>query len=281
MDTDNNIIEAVAALQARIGLPITAEPIHAIVIPNDCSLKSLKDIQYPHGVPPTRIVATMALADSASFIQYFKTFADYRSRVMANPENFTFTALLDYHNGNDTETENIEPLDPEFVSHRATFPMKQSEQWKIWFGNNDKSLSQTDFAEFLEDNRRDILKPSAAEMMEIARDLIGKSEVNFASSVRLQNGSNQIKYQEVVTAGVGPAGNIEIPDEFSIRIPVFYGEQPIEITAKLRFRISGGKLTFTYRLYRPVETRDEAFNCAVAGIGSALQLPVWLGRLAE
>lgn len=278
MDAVNeSIINQAVALQKQIAQPVTSEAVHFIVVPKDCEVKTLQSHQYPHGVPPSRIIQSPTFFDAASFSKYVITYRDIRTRVLANPETFAFTALLDYHQG--AMDEGAEKLKPEFVSHRASFRLTESEQWKVWFGNHDKLIPQTQFAEFLEDNRRDIFKPSAADMMEVARDLQAKTEVNFDSKVTLKDGSATLRYQEQVTAGVGPAGNIAIPDEFSIRIPVFYGEAPVEISAKLRFRISGGKLSFLYRLYRPVETRNEAFNATVERVATELTQPVWLGKI--
>ncbi len=166
---------------------------------------------------------------------------------------------------------------PEFCDHKASFQLTQDERWKIWIGQDNKPMAQADFAEFIEDNMADIFKPPAADMLEIARDLHAKIDVNFGSSVRSQSGQVQLRYEETVKAGVGTAGIIEVPEEFSIQIPVFYGEQPVVIKAKLRFRIKDGKLSFHYKLNRPVEIQSKAFETAVEGLQATIGQDILLG----
>lgn len=280
MDAVNsNAVVEIAKLQAALGQVIqTGGDINAVFVGGQ--LHSLEKYQYPHGVPPTRIIQRPTFFDASSFAKYVNTYKDVRTRVLADPDAFAFTALMDYHHSAiDTPPEGVGPLSPEFVSHRATFRLTESEQWKVWFANNDKLIPQTQFAEFLEDNRRDIFKPAAADMMEVARDLRAKTEVNFESRVTLKDGSATLRYQEEVKAGIGPAGDIAIPEDFTLKIPVFYGEAAIEVEAKLRFRITGGKLAFQYRLYRPVETRNTAFDATVERVSTELTQPVWLGKI--
>jgi uncharacterized protein YfdQ (DUF2303 family) len=253
--------------------PRREELIHYVAAPAGTTLHSLEKFQYPHGIPPSRIVAAPRFQDSASFCSYVNTFKDSRTRVLADVETVTFLALLDYH-GAGALPDGI----PEFVSHRASFPLKHSDQWKLWMGQNDKLIPQAEFAEFLEDNRADVVDPDSATLVEIARDLTAHTDVNFASKINVVNGSAVLKYDEQVTASVRQ-GQILIPEMFSIRIPVFYGEEPTVIKARLRFRIGDGKLKFQYKLYRPQEVRQLAFDEAVGDIAAAVGISVLQGTL--
>ncbi len=275
MDAGNTIesgaIREVKELVQKIAQPITTETVHGIVVPKDCELKSLVELQYPDGRLPSRVKATVALRDGDSFIKYLKTFRTSLTRIFAEPKTLAFLAVLDYHG------ESASPS-VEFMSHRATFAMEKDERWNIWAGRNEKPFTQTEFAEFIEDNAADIFDPSAANMLEIARDLQAHTEVNFDSKVKLTNGQVQFKYQETVTAGVGPAGTVEIPEVFKIQIPVFYGEGVVAITCRLRYRIQGGKLTFHYKMYRQGETLQIAFDKAVKSISESLGADVLMGN---
>jgi hypothetical protein len=115
-------------------------------------------------------------------------------------------------------------------------------------------------------------------MLEIAKDLQAHSEVNFASKINTRNGAAVLNFEETIKASVS-TGSIEVPESFTIRIPVFFGEEPIEITARLRFRINEGKLRFQYKLYRPAEVIAHAFDYARGAISSAVTLEVLLGTL--
>jgi uncharacterized protein YfdQ (DUF2303 family) len=267
-------LAAVIALGQKIGQPVTSEKIHFAVVPTTnggASLVSLKEYQFPEGIPPSRRRGTVTLYDAPSFAAFVNLFNDERTRTFADPATVSFLSVLDYHGAGSAADHAAE-----FCDFRAKLTLKTSEQWNIWSGKNEKAFAQTEFAEFIEDNTKDIFDPTAAVMLEVARDLQAKTEVNFASSTVLQSGQVQLKYTETIQAGVG-AGNVEIPTAFKIRIPVFYGEEPAEISARLRFRLSQGKVTFHYKLYRPVETLNDAFNKAVGSIGDLLKTEVLLG----
>lgn len=258
------------------------------IVPSGCTVQSLIAQKYPHGLParkPEYIKTTAHLKDADSFCRYTSLFSDARTRLFADPLSFCFRAVLDYHSapqrmltdGRDTASPSIGQA--EMMAHSASFMMKSSAQWDIWIAKNEKEIPQAEFAEFIEDNYRDIREPSPAIMLEVARDLTAKVDVNFNSKVTPRNGSTQIAYQEIVQAGIGESGKIEVPERFSICIPVFYGEKPVLIEARLRFRINGGKLKFQFKLYRPTEVQSDAFNLAAVAISQNLSMEIFMGSV--
>ncbi len=276
MSEDNlsaTAISEVTVLARESAIPVTTEPIHYVVVPEGCDVQSLINYQYPEGMPPTRRKAKATFFDAMSFCTYVELYQDDRTRIFANPNTSTFLGVLDYHGAGDASVRRAE-----FCDHTASYPMILSDQWKIWTGRNHPyQFSQVDFAEFLEDNTKDLLTPNAATFLEIAQDLKANTEVNFESKVKRTNGNVQMRYQETTTTQVGAAGTMEVPEIFSIRIPVYYGEEAIVISARLRFRISSGKLTFSYKLDRPTEMLKEAFEKAVTAIAETLKTAVLLG----
>lgn len=265
---NSSAIDTLIGTGAKIGQPISTEQIHYALVPKDMDVRSLKDLQYPHGMPPNRICAAPALHDVDSFCSYVNAYKDARTRLFANPQTNSFTAVLDYHSAGN----------PEFLSHKASLTLRLSEEWTIWYGNHDKLIPQLVFAEFLEDNRTDIIRPDSATMLEVARDLQAHSDVNFASKINTVNGSAQLKWDETISSKVG-AGVIDCPETFAIRVPVFFGEQPITVEARLRFRIGDGKLKFQYKLYRPAETLSLAFDAARERVKVVAGMDVLLGAL--
>jgi uncharacterized protein YfdQ (DUF2303 family) len=268
---DSTIITAVRDLAREAIGTETGEKIHFAIVPEGSEIASLKDYQYPFGLPPERIIAAPKFQDSASFCSYVNTFKDDRTRVFANAGGNSFEACLDYHGVG-------EERKPEFVSHKPSFVLTMSEEWKLWIGKNDQLITQADFAEFLEDNRADIVKPDSATLLEIAKELHAHSDVNFASKINTANGAAVLQFEETIKTTVS-TGRIEMPETFTIKIPVFFGEAPVEITARLRFRITEGKLKFQYKLYRPAEVKQKAFDVARAEIARATTLEVLLGTL--
>ena len=261
-------LEEAVNLGQKIGQPILTEAIHYAIVPHNAKVESLKNLQYPHGLLPDRIIQSVQLRDADSFAKYVLAYTDVRTRVFAEPKNNTFLAVLDYHGiGNE----------PEFLSHNASFQMTFDDRWVTWSGKSEKVFNQADFAEFIEDNIADIAHPPGAVMLEVARELHASSEMNFSSKVTPKNGQVQFSYTENLTTQGVNGGKLEVPDFFTLRIPIFYGEEPIEVLARLRFRISSGKLTFFYKLQRQSEIVSTAFDYAVASVADALKTDVLLG----
>jgi uncharacterized protein YfdQ (DUF2303 family) len=246
--------------------PMTKEKIHYLVLPKpggNWEIVSLQNYQFPDGIPADRIKAAPKLQDGTSFCAYVKKFHDDALQLFADSTTGKFVGLLDYHVAGD----------PGWCQHRPEFTMRTSPQWDIWFGQNDKLIPQGQFAEFLEENYRDIESPSHAHMLEVATQLGATTDVTFESKVNLINGSGHLRWSEdTKTTGV-----TEVPTRFKISIPVYYGEPPVSIDCLLRFRINQGKLSFQYKMYRPAELKLQAFEHAAQVIGEQLESEVHLG----
>ena len=58
-------------------------------------------------------------------------------------------------------------------------------------------------------------------------------------------------------AAAGRSGQIEVPSTFVLMVAPFIGEEDVQLAARLRFRVGGGRLTLGYVLDRPhVAVRD-------------------------
>lgn len=293
---DKNVLQEAIALGQKLGAPNMAEGLEIpyAIVPAGCQVSSLLAQKYPYGLPPRKpdhIKTTVSLTNAASFCAYVKLYADAHTRIFGNPEEFSFRAVLDYHGA--SNTPNLIPdgsgtpapttpstLSAEFMDHNAIFNLRKSEQWNVWIARNEKEIPQVEFAEFIEDNCADIVDPKSAIMLQIARELTAHMDVNFASKVTPKNGTTQFAYTEVLTTGQpGQSGNMEVPDKFTILIPIFYGEQLVTVEARLRFRINSGKLKFIFKLYRPAELLSDAFNLASARIRQDLDMDILLGSI--
>lgn len=203
---------------------------------------------------PHRTKQAVTALDPRSFIEYWTSFHDPGSRIFGDRDGKRFHAVLDYHQSAD----GVSPALPRWGSHTLTLQLKHTEEWLTWTANHEKDMQQSAMALFIEDNAPDFVEPSAARMFEIASRLEATSEVKFDSSVDLQNGSRKLKYHEETKATAG--GEMEVPKEFTIRIPIFEGMPKVEIKARFRYKIPGGKLTLSYSLFRRGEAERQAFE---------------------
>ena len=219
-----------------------------------------------HSEHPERIKASITVVDPESFIAYYQLFSDPNSRVFADESKISVAAVLDYHAAGEGNA-------PRWCQHRVTLTLRQSEEWRRWLDKNNVKLSQQDFAEFLEQNAVDIGTPDPATMMEVARDLQASTEMEFGSSINRANGQARFKYTETTKASVG-AGQLAVPEQFTLSIPAFIGGQRVLLQALLRFRVAEGKLVIWYTLVRTEEVIRTAFLAARGQIAEALKVEI-------
>jgi len=236
-----------------------------VVIPQDCKVQSLADLVYSrYADKPHRIVQKVTVSDAASFLHYYSLFSDPNSRVFADESGTKITAILDYHAAGEGS--------PRWCDHTLTLAFEHSDEWDAWVSHSGvgNKMTQIEFAEFVEDHTPDIVKPDAATMLEMARTLQAKTDVDYSSAVRLSNGQVQLTYNEQVKGTYG-AGKVEIPESFAISIPVFTGSARTSIEARLRYRLVSGKMSIWYDLLRYKDKAREAFRSEVAAISAGLK----------
>lgn len=261
-------VKQIIDLSGRTCQPVTTEPKHFVIVPNDCRVESLEPFQererpaYKHG--------NVVLFDVASFIEYFNLFDDDNSRIFANPSDRSLLAILDYHTASDGPAR--------WGKHRASLTCETTDEWDVWFASNNKSMEQTAFALFIEDNVFDIFRPSGAALLEVARSLKARKDVEFASDVNLHNGQIQFRYHETIQGRVG-GGEIEIPELFTLRFPIFEGGEPHEIEVRLRWRITAEKkLQFHYTMIGSGKLLRESFRETVEHVSKGTNSVVMLGK---
>lgn len=224
---------------------------------------------------PLRARGTAAVHDPGDFARYVKRMGDVNpehASVWADIDRGTVTAVLDDHANN---------IQPGWRSHTVRLALQGDPDWTAWNQYDNKLLSQVLFAEFLEQQMHTIIRPAAADIYEVATSLQAKRAITFASSARTKNGDIQFTYDEQTKATAGQKGQVEIPDEFVLRLAPFAYTAPVELTAKLRYRIEDGALKIGYKLLRPQEVRRDAFSAIVGEIRGQLgeSLPVFLGSV--
>lgn len=195
---------------------------------------------------PARKRGQIALNDAQSFINYFIKHSEQGS-IYAEIDPPKFIAVLDDHKSST----------PGWRGHIANYSCPLSKEWKIWTNSNKRVMKQSEFAQFIEDNLLDIVDPPGADMLEISRSLEAKKKVNFASAIRLSNGQTELTYEEEIQ-GTAAKGKLNIPELFSLGIPVLDGTDPYRVDARLRYRITDGSLVIWYDLLRPHKVLESA-----------------------
>ena len=96
----------------------------------------------------------------------------------------------------------------------------------------------------------------------------------------MSDGQVRFKYTETTNAKVGnqAGGSLQVPEQFTLSLPVFVGGSVLELKALLRFRTPEGKLSFWYTLIRPEAVIRQAFVDARDRIASELGITLINGE---
>jgi uncharacterized protein YfdQ (DUF2303 family) len=151
--------------------------------------------------------------------------------------------------------------------HRAVYELGYTPEWIAWQRISGQKIGQVAFAEFIEENLDCIHAPAAADVLTVATTLSGKRRVEFTNCVTLQNGDRSLQWNETTDAKA--AGDIRVPSEITLRIPIFKGSEAattFEIKALFRYRIHEGQLTYEIKLLNADKVCALAFDQIVTAM---------------
>jgi len=165
--------------------------------------------------------------------------------------------------------------------HRVLLDLRPTPEWSLWTKGEGLG-KQARFAETIEQGEAEIVRPSATEMLDLAQTFHASIAAKFKAGNRLQDGRQQLVYEEDIQATAGSAGTATIPSEFVVALRPFHGAQRYEVRARLRFLVRGGELSIGYFLHRAEDVRRLAFADVVAKVAAQdlPSLPMIEGRPA-
>jgi uncharacterized protein YfdQ (DUF2303 family) len=222
---------------------------------------------------PRRKAGTVTVRNVASFERYYAKHSDDSSEVYADLDEATFTAVLDAHG----------PDDPRWERHRLVLRLEHGLPWKTWTSRDRQWMTQMDFAEFVEDNARDVApgeEVSAADLLEVAQSFQAHTKVNFQQGTRLATGQTQLTYSETIEAKAGSRGEILIPPAFKLAIVPFEDCAPRVLGARFRYRLSNGDLRLGYFLDDPARVAREAVAEVASVLAATCEIAIMQGRPA-
>jgi uncharacterized protein YfdQ (DUF2303 family) len=246
-----------------------------VVMPNGQKI-NLEDERLDSS--PKRKRASVSLIETLSFVAYVnahKLPGVTHLFGIASESGGEFEAIIDYHGTQDGGS----PATIGWGDHNATLTLATTPEWRRWIAMNEKLMPQETFAEFIENNMTDIVKPDAGILIDTAQMLQGTKSVTFKAGKNLKNGAITLNYSEVINTTGGTRDDaMQVPDRFTLGIHPFVGAEAIEVEARLRFRIGNdGKVTFAYVLERPFKVIEAAFILAREVIEEKTGLRVHLG----
>lgn len=218
-----------------------------------------------HLPKPLRTRGSATVNDPADYAQYVNRLVDpHHTTLWADVDQNSVTAVIDDHHDHQVAG---------WRSHRVHLALKVDPDWKLWLSkccllNTHALMTQEMFAEFLESVAHTVIEPDAATMMEVALNFRATKKADFSGGARLDTGDLSFSYHEETTASTGnKSGKIEVPALFKIRVSPWLGTAPVELVARLRYRLDEGKkILLGYALQRPDLAKQQAFDLILAGL---------------
>lgn len=302
MNSDNHsnaaaIIEAITEQQKAEILDLTKIAPGAAAVPVGVKLVSLKPLLDEYSERPDRKKGTATLTVLESFIAHVNRSKHAHSALFADISgpNPRIVAVYDYNEANEGE--------PNFGQHRAVYPFPLSLEWVAWNSTASASvvrgMSQAEFAEFLEAHVMDVVAPDAeldatwhetfdqlgmsiatpAQLLALSRGLKLRVDCEVTQRPILSTGEMELSYKETHAAngGDGVATPLKVPGAFLLAIPVFTNGPRYKIGVRLRYRVAGGKVTWSFLLHRADVALNDAMIESCDQVTHETSVPLFFG----
>ncbi len=260
----------VASLAAAGLAPKTIGGHTHILVPPNYTVKDITDAIEKAQDTPNRKSGTARVADVPSLLTYCADQGMAESAyIYADLDDRTITAVFNDHRG------------PDFAGwrdHRAVFSAVYTPEFAKWIANDKKMMTQTEFAEFIEDNISDLQGEESTNLLTVATTIQATTGINFSSAKRLQDGQTQLVYTETIDATAGASGDMKIPKVFILGVRIFKNGAGYAIGARLKYRIHSGAVKFWYELERADRVVADAFEGYVTEIREKSGYTVLLGK---
>lgn len=267
MTTEAQTIAALAVDAEKAGSIINVDGREFVLFRLD---QQLKDISEPGSIIAPladHIRQGVTLQTVDSLVDYVNRFRTDNTILFADIQANSIAGLIDYH----------APADAGRVAHKANMALPFSEEWQTWKAVDGKLMEQIDFARFLEENAVDVVAPSGADLLETCRDLQARRKVDFRKAVRTSTDNENFEYSDNTTATT-KNGGVEVPSKFKLSIPVYFGSEPTELFAFLRWRLEEANLKLGVKLHRAEHVRQAVFRHIVLDAAGRTERPAVFGK---
>ena len=224
----------------------------AIIAENEVKVQDIEDkLNAPRRANGTRTVQT-----PEGFAAALKLIEDVKP-VLYESGSGCVTAIL-----NHTRKEE----EPQWEDWSIMYKPRLHNYFLPFSQKNGVEMSQTDFAEFLQDNALAIESPTLAEIEESVLGFESARSSSFASKVNQANGTLQFAYTEAEQV----KGTVVVPAHLRIVCPIIDGGEPKASIAHVRYRIIDQKVKFRFVIemmnvvleneYRELHTKIETLT---------------------
>lgn len=237
-----------------------------VLVPGDCRLESMERLMPA----PQRIVASPEFHDVDGFSEYVDEFRQEGSRIFVDANDLRLSTVFDCH----------APGKPAWGDHSSSLVFSYANEWKKFKSYDGRKMTNTDFAEFIEDHvayiRND--KLSGADILTMAQNMKvqfkGVLEVESTLHAGLRNLT--IRDDHTLKAQKGDK-LIAFPEKLKLALRVFRGDTAFSIEVFVRYRAEKEGLVFWIKIPDAEAIQEAAFDAAVGRVREKTGLPVLMG----
>lgn len=166
----------------------------------------------------------------------------------------------------------------------ANYVPELSVEFTRWSSMDKASMSQLEFAEWIERNQDDIAgvenMPTSLDMLKMATEFEASSDFKLKSSVRLQSGGASFEFIDQERDET--VRRMSLFAQFALGLPVYRNGGAYQINARLRYRTSQGKLSFSYELLRADKVVEHAGRELIDLVRNGLgETPLLMGTFSK
>ena len=145
--------------------------------------------------------------------------------------------------------------------HRLT-PSDELSAWRHRI--NSGALSQADLVDWIEDHEHEFMEPNAAKWLSAAEDFRVTSDAAFSSKYDPASGSVNFHYKKENEE----QGDIKVPTNFTIGIPIFKGGAVFKLPMRFRYRCAGGQVNFSFRFTNIEKAINQVWEETLEHVGT-------------
>ena len=226
------------------------------------------------------VKAAERFGDVESWVGYVRDFSESDRPPLLTWDASGLRAVLDYHRA---------AADPGRAQWTAVHPFVPSVQWKAWMAlANGQAVGQRAAIERLEDLAEDIREPDSTNLTNLLRTLRASANAKADTELR-PDGTSHVVFTKDTSVRSGAAGEVTLPPDFTIAIPVLKGHvdaagKPVLYGLKVRLRVSVGedaKLAFRFSIPNAERVLEDVYADRVAAAKELLGEDFVMWRAAD
>lgn len=211
---------------------------------------------------PRRPAGTIYVHDAGGFVEAVRQRGYQSVALYGDEEKTALVAVLNDDFG----------TTPGWRDYRVELRLRKRPEWVHWRSLDGELVAQERFAAHVEDGLDELVRPGAAEMLDLAQTFHATTAARFKGGHRLASGARQFVYEEEVDASAGAGGELSIPETLELAVRPFYGSDKYAVDARFRFQLKAGELRLGYKLNRPDDVERAAFLAIVETVAGELSL---------